>query len=261
MTSRIAVLLFLVSFGFASCAHHGVRVIPIYTADEEFQQAKDLLGRKKYSDAALAFEQFTYNHGGSSLVPDAIYYQGESRFLEKKYSEANAPFERVVTEYSSSSYADRAQYRLGLCYFKESPSWELDQEMTDKAIEAFRVFLIKYPQSQLVSEVNRMIAVCQDKLAHKACDAGRIYLSLRLYESARLYFKDTIRDYPESFWARRAHLGLAECDFKEKKYAEARTGFEALRKDPDAGIRKKVEFRLKDIAKRQGNAAAQSGGN
>ncbi len=242
-----------------SCAHRGVRVIPIYTADEEYERARDLLSRKKYEDAAQAFEQFTYNHGGSSLVPDAIFYQGEARFLEKNYPEAIPSFERVVMEYPSSAYADRAQYRLGLCYFKESPSWELDQEMTDKAIEAFRVFLIRYPQSPLIPEVNKMISAGQDKLAHKAYDAGRIYLAMRLYESARLYFRSTIQDYPESVWSRWAALGLAECDFQQKKYPEARAGFEALLRDPDSGIRRRAESRLKDIAKHSEGETNPSG--
>jgi len=246
---RVALLLLLF---LSSCAHHGVRVISIYSADEEYGRARDLLARKKYDDAALAFEQFTYNHGGSSLLPDAIFYQGESRFLQRNYTEAIPSFERVVTEYAASAYADRAQYRLGLCFFKESPSWELDQEMTDKAIEAFRVFLIKYPQSSLVPEVNRMIAACEDKLARKAYDAGRIYITIRLYESARLYFRGTIQDFPGSPWSRKASLGLAECDFREKKYHEAQGGFEALLKDPDESIRRRAESRLKDIVKALG---------
>lgn len=243
----------------ASCAHRGaIKVIPIYSAGDEFERAKNLLDRKKYGDAATAFEQFTYNHQGSSLLPDAIYYQGESHFLDKNYSEAIAPFERVVTEYPGSSYADRAQYRLGLCYFKESPSWELDQDMTDKAIEAFKVFLIKYPQSPLVTEVNRMIAACQDKLAHKEYDAGRIYLTLKLQESARIYFKSTIQNYPASFWARKAALGLAECDFMGKNYTAAKAGYEPLLKDPDQGIRKQAESRLHDIVRRQEKEPSQS---
>jgi outer membrane protein assembly factor BamD len=257
MRVRLAALFLILLL--ASCAHRvAVKVIPIYTAEDEFERAKNLLDRKKYDNAATAFEQFTYNHQGSTLLPDAIYYQGESRFLDRNYSEAIAPFERVVTEYPNSSYADRAQYRLGLCYFKESPSWELDQEMTDKAIEAFRIFLIKYPQSTLVPEVNRMIAACQDKLAHKAWDAGRVYLTLKLQESARIYFTSTIQDYPASFWARKAALGLAECDFMDKKYTEAKAGYESLVKDPDARIRKQAEIRLKDIAKRQVKEPSQS---
>lgn len=243
----------LASFGFlflvTSCAHRGIKVIPIYSAEEEFDRAKRLLDRKKYDEAATAFEQFVYNHGGSARVPDAVYFQGESRFLSRAYTDAIAPFEQVVTEYPVSAFADRAQYRLGLCYLRESPSWELDQEMTEKAIETFQVFLIKYPQSTLVPEVNKMIAACLDKLSHKRYDAGRIYLKLRLYNSARLYFISTIHDYPDFLWARRAALGLAECDFLEKKYTEARKGFEALLKDPDEGIRKKAEARLKEIAK------------
>lgn len=233
----------------ASCAHRGVKIIPIYSAEEEFGRAKRLLEHKKYDEAATAFEQFVYNHGGSARVPDAVYLQGESRFLSRAYSDAIAPFEKVVTEYPASAFADRAQYRLGLCYLRESPSWELDQEMTEKAIETFQVFLIKYPQSNLVPEVNKMIAACLDKLSHKRYDAGRIYLKLRLYNSARLYFNSTIHDYPNFPWARRAALGLAECDFLEKKYIEAQIGFEALLKDPDEGIRKKAEARLKDITK------------
>jgi outer membrane protein assembly factor BamD len=236
---------------FNSCANQGgVKISSFYTAEEEFERAHRLLDHKKYADAALAFEQFMYNHGGSALVPDATYYQGESRFLGKEYTDAITAFERVVTEYPSSAYADRAQYRLGLCYYKESPSWELDQEMTEKAIETFQVFLVKYPQSQLVLEVKKMIAACQDKLAHKLYDSGRIYLKLRLYESARLYFRAAQQDTPISRWSRMSTLGLAESDFQEKKYGNARKGFEALTKDPDMVIRKKAQSRLADIVKR-----------
>jgi outer membrane protein assembly factor BamD len=176
-----------------------------------------------------------------------MYYQGESHFLSRNYTEAIPAFEKVITEYPASAFGDRSQYRLGLCYYKESPSWELDQVMTEKAIEVFRVFLVKYPQSPLLPEVNRIIMACQDKLAHKRWDSGRIYLSMKFYNSARIYFKNTRDEYPESIWSRKAALGLAECDYQEKYYDKARIGFEALLGDSSKVIREKAGSRLKDI--------------
>jgi outer membrane protein assembly factor BamD len=243
----------------SACAHHGgVKVIPIYSAEEEYGHAKRLFERKKYGDAFTVFQQFVYNHEGSSLMPDAVFYEGESKFLDRDYSGAVEFFEEVVSKYPTAAYADRAQYRLGLCYYKESPSWELDQEMTEKAIEAFQIFLVKYPQSPLVPDVNRMIYACQGKLANKRYDSGRIYLTLRLYDSARVYFKSTQEDFPNSFWSREAAFGLAECDFLQKNYREAQKGYEALLKGPDDKLSKRAKVRLRDIARRLEKEASQT---
>lgn len=244
---KILFLVFAI-FSISCSSKKGQIVINILNAEDEFEEAKLLFDRKKYEMAAGAFERFTYNHAGSALVPDAIFFQGECQFLLQNYVEAISSFERVVVEYPSSSYADRAQYHLALSYFRQSPSWELEQELTEKAIEAFDVFLLKFPESSLVSEVKKKRNECEDKLARKEYESGRVYLALKFYDSAKFYFNSTIQKYPTSKWARFALFDIAECYFFQKDYRKANEYYQKiLRITSDTEIIKKATKRLKKI--------------
>jgi tetratricopeptide (TPR) repeat protein len=66
-----------------------------------------------------------------------------------------------------------------------------------------------------------------DRLAKKDFSIGRLYLKMGDYEAARIYLQGVIDDYAESNYGAEALYLFARSLEKEKKFAEAKSKYEA----------------------------------
>lgn len=204
------------------------RTIPaVSTAEDEYERAQEALARKKYDRAIEGFRKTLFDHAGSDLSDDAQYGLARSYFLSRDYVSAATEYTILVRDYPDSPHSEEAQYELGMCYLRQSPGIELDQDMTNKALEVFQVFLLKYPESKMRGEVEQAISECTEKLAHKEYENGRLYWKLKEMAPARSCFQSVIEDYPQTRWAGKAQYAIGECYELEGKKKEA---VEAYRK-------------------------------
>jgi outer membrane assembly lipoprotein YfiO len=117
---------------------------------------------------------------------------------------------------------------VGLCYYKLSPKYGLDQEYTLKSIEDFQEFTEDFPSSELVPEVMDKIQQARDKLAQKAYKAGELYYKMHDYDSAIIYLNSVLDNYYDTHWAAEALLKKGESYLKMKKNEEARNVLQKL---------------------------------
>ena len=92
----------------------------------------------------------------------------------------------------------------------KSPRYRLDQTPTRRAIQLFRLFNNKYPDSELVVESAQKIDELRNKLARKSFEAGEFYLRTSRYVAASIYFDQVVDQYPESKWAEQSLLKQIE---------------------------------------------------
>lgn len=174
------------------------------TLDVAFEKAKNMYEDEKYSDAASAFETVVSIGRGTDIGQEAQYLLAESYFKDRRYLLAAAEYERYALFYPNSPRREEVDLKAGKSYYHLSPRYKLDQTNTRKAIEHFRLFNSRYPDSEFVSEAGELINEMRTKLARKKFEAANFYMRTDRYRSAVLYYDLVIDEFPETEWAEKS---------------------------------------------------------
>lgn len=89
----------------------------------DYDAAFKMLREGRYEQAIDGFQAFLNNHGNSSLAPDALYWLGETYYVNREFDQAKEAFINLGTHFPSSSRLPDALLKLGYTY----------QEINDKA--------------------------------------------------------------------------------------------------------------------------------
>ncbi|HYF55231.1 MAG TPA: tol-pal system protein YbgF [Salinarimonas sp.] len=83
-------------------------------ARADYDAAYAWLLQKQYEQAEMAFRQFLQSHPRNALVPDALYWLGESYFQRTRHREAAEQFLKVSTDHAKAAKAPDAMLKLGM---------------------------------------------------------------------------------------------------------------------------------------------------
>jgi tol-pal system protein YbgF len=90
---------------------------PAMTAEEQYQQALDLIRNKnRFADGRKMLETFTGSYPQHDLYVNALYWIGESLYGEKKYELAILQFQEVISEYPKHPKAPAAMLKQALAF-------------------------------------------------------------------------------------------------------------------------------------------------
>jgi outer membrane protein assembly factor BamD len=175
-----------------------------------YDKSLALFEEEKYDDAAYGFDLVTRMGRGTNFSKDAQFFLAESYFFDRQYILAASEYERFISYYPQDGKREQVEYKLALCFYEQSPRYRLDQTPTRRAIQLFRLFNNKYPDSELVVESAQKIDELRNKLARKSFEAGEFYLRTSRYVAASIYFDQVVDQYPESKWAEQSLLKQIE---------------------------------------------------
>jgi outer membrane protein assembly factor BamD len=183
-----------------------------YYEDEEFVRASQLLN------------ELVNIYRGTSRADEVYYYYAKSHFGMRDYLMAGHWFRTLVKDFPKSKYAEEAQYMIGYCFYMDSPKPRLDQQVSQKAIDALQLYVNLYPNSDRIEEANRLIIELRDKLVYKSFLSGKLYYDLENYKAAVVALTNSLKDFPDTkyreelmFMLLRAKYLLAVNSIEEKK--------------------------------------------
>jgi len=151
-----------------------------------------------------AIEIFTKVVANSTYGPLAAKAQYKLGLVLKsllRYYDAEEAFNKVVTNYPESEWAEPAKFQLAATRASVSKSAAYDQGATREAKEKFEEFVVEHPDAVLTQEAEKHIQLLNEKEAESNYNAGRFYEKQKAWDSAKLYYKDVIDNYPNSPWA------------------------------------------------------------
>jgi outer membrane protein assembly factor BamD len=126
------------------------------------------------------------------------YYQAMSHFKQKDYLNASMYFSRHYSGNRNSPFAEECEYLTGYCYYMQSPRPSLDQTSTFAAIEAFQMFLMRYPGSKFKDDTEKYLAEMKDKLVDKSYLTAKLYYNVGQYKASITALNNSLEDYPET---------------------------------------------------------------
>ena len=191
---------------------------------EAFEKGKALYDDGKYDRAAEYF-QGAFDYGRAhEWADDAQLYLARSYRENKEYLLAANEYTRFIEIYRNDPRVEDAEYERAMTYYARSPRPELDQTPTQQAVDYFRLFINRYPQSARVPEAEARVEELRTKLARKQYETAGLYERRELYEAAAFYYERTFDLYPDTpladdalVGAMRAHVGFALQSVRERQ--------------------------------------------
>ncbi|MDA1081093.1 MAG: outer membrane protein assembly factor BamD [Gemmatimonadetes bacterium] len=194
----------------AACSR-GFNVARFPTPVELYAASMAEFEKGKWDRAITGFERLTLDLAArDTLLPRAHWYLAEAHTRRKEFLIAATGFSRVSESFPDDTLADDALFQSGESYLKLWRSPELDPQYGTLAQLQFRQLLGIYPDSPLAVEADQRMVTIDDLFASKDYRNGQFYVRRRAFDSAIIYFKDVVKDYPNTNHARMALLRMVE---------------------------------------------------
>jgi len=140
----------------------------------------------------------------------AVYLMADNYRRMRKYKESVDAYEKLITDYPKSDLVEKAKYELADTMYEASLNPDYDQETTDEALVKFEKIMKTTPVPEIVQEADRVIAVLKNKKAASILKVAAFYEKQKKYDSAKVYYKDVMNNYPGTLSAQTAELKLIE---------------------------------------------------
>jgi outer membrane protein assembly factor BamD len=194
---------------------------------KKYAEAIKLYNKKEYSKALGLFDDLATRYRGRAEAEDLFYYYSYTNYKLKDYTSARYHFKTFADTYPSSSRAEECSFMYAYCYYLDSPIFSLDQENTNKAIDALQLFINLYPKSDRVAEASKLITNLRSKLEEKSYANSKLYLTISDYQAAVISFNNTLRDYPDTKYAEDINYYIVKAQYE---YADhSREDFQEVR--------------------------------
>ena len=190
------------------------------TNEELYQRSLKAFTKHNWDDAVAGFEKLTLElPAHDTLLSRSHYYLGQAHEHRAEYLLAAQSYSRLAESFPDDSLADRALYNAGRSYQKMWHRPDLDASNGESALTAYQQLLSLYPGSALAADANRQINHLDEWFAMKDYANGVHYYRRGAYDSAIIYLKDVVKNYPTTATARRAQLKLVDA-YRAIKYRD-----------------------------------------
>ena len=244
------VLLLLAVLAAAACTSKAWSPKTYSSNEALYTASKQRLDRGKVDDAIAGFEKLTLDlPARDTLLSRSHYWLGLAHEKKGEHILAAQSYSRLMESFPDDSLADDALLLAGKSYRKLWRKSSLDATYGESALSTFNTLLALYPNSDKRAEAEKNVADLESAFAQKDYDTGVHYFRRKAYDSAILYFKDLVKKYPATDYARKAQLRLVQ--------SYSAIAYRADRDDTCAALRERYP-RDAEVRERCGNAPVAS---
>jgi outer membrane protein assembly factor BamD len=181
------------------------------TNDALYAAATREYKKKHWDNAIQAYERLTLDlPARDTLLPLSYWYLAMAHAQKGEHLLAAQGYSRLNQTFPDDSLADDAMLAEATEYAKMWRKPALDSQHGQTALATYRSMLELYPDSPLAPKAEQGIKQMLEWLATKDYTTGLHYVRRKAPDSAIIYFKDVIRNYPETARARDAYLRLVD---------------------------------------------------
>jgi outer membrane protein assembly factor BamD len=161
--------------------------------------------------AQTSLQRLTFEFGpGQPQLAQIRYYLAECSFQLGEFVQAAADFRRVADDFSTTEYAPLALLRAGDSNLRLWRRPELDPSYGETALAIYQELAGRYPESDAAARARPHVRRLENEFAEKSYKTGLFYLRRKAFDSAIIYFKDVIANYPGAGRAPDALLRLVD---------------------------------------------------
>ncbi len=200
-----------------SCDFHTAK--KIRNPKERYIKAVEYYNAGKYLRTQVLLENTVLSLRMTKEGEDALFKYADSYYHTKDYILAGYYFKKYTEDFPQGIHAEEAAFMTALCYYLESPRYKLDQTSTLKALDAFELFITKYPQSEKIADCNKYTDLLRHRLELKAYKNAKLYYDMEYYNAATVAFANTLKDYPDSKYREETFYYILLSNYKYAKHS------------------------------------------
>ena len=195
---KLVVLLMMPLLILAACNTQFSKVLKSKDYEYKLRKADEYFAKKKYKNAEELYIELFSVFKGTEKFEELYYKYAYCSFYQKNYADAENLFKGFLEVFPNSTKAEELFYMHAYTFYLQSPTVELEQINTSKAIGMMQSFITTYPNSPRVKDANEIIAKSRHKLELKEYKTAQLYYNLQQYHAAGISFVNLMNSYPES---------------------------------------------------------------
>lgn len=164
----------------------------------KYEVAMEYFEEGDYVRSATLIEQILPVFRGTQRAADLSFTLAKCYYHRGDYILATHHFDNFVRDFPTHQHAKEATYMRAYCNYLLSPRPSLDQTTTKRAIDQFRMFITRYPDSEKVKEAEKLINEMRDKLLEKSFQSAKLYFDMDDFKAAIIAFRNSLVDFPET---------------------------------------------------------------
>jgi len=133
-----------------------------------------------------------------------------------------AAFQKYIDNYPNTELASEAYFQLAEIAYKRSMRRNNDRRLFKEATQHLQDFLHRYPDTADTERISEMLANLADRDAESIYNIAMYYEDASYLDSAIMYYKQVVKEYPGSEWAENATERLKTFEDPEKFLLEGK---------------------------------------
>ncbi|MCF3936452.1 outer membrane protein assembly factor BamD [Acuticoccus sp. M5D2P5] len=197
-------------------------------ADQLYNEGLVLMNAGDYRTAMVKFEEVDRLHPHTDFGRKSQVMLAFASYSRGNYQDAINAGQRFLSLYPNHPDAAYAQYIIANSYYKQVPDVTRDQDQTERALNAYKTLIEKYPDSEYAEDARNKIQATTDQLAGKEMEVGRYYLERNDNLAAINRFRVVVEKYQTTRHVEEALFRLTESYYAMGLTQEAQTAAAVL---------------------------------
>lgn len=225
LRSALGLLVPFLILAVEACSGH--KALEDMTAEEKMQTGDAYYAEEDWTNAIEYYQEVVFERN-AAFTAEAQMKLGNCYFFDGQYADAIIEYEELIRLFPDYRDIEPAYFNIAVSWWEESLPAQYDQEETNRAIDAFQIFLEKFPNSERKSEARDYLDKCARKLREKAFHSGYIYYMTWDYPAALMYFDEIISYGAGDEFERKSLFYSAKIHLERDEIEKARFFIELL---------------------------------
>jgi len=208
-----SILKFIVLIFVLSCStNEETQTINNFSSDIElFKNAMNHLKKKEFDKAVETFTELEIQHPYSKWATKGQLMAGFAHYKANEYEEAILTLSKFIELNPTHKSIPYAMYLKAYSYFERMPHVNLDQKLSNRAVEEFSELINKYPDSKYAKKSISHLKSLKNHLASREVKIAKFYQSQGYFLASIKRYKSVLREYKKSTHIPESIFRLIEC--------------------------------------------------
>ena len=178
---------------------------------ELYKSAMNHLKKKEFNEAVETFTELEVQHPYSKWATKGQLMAGFAHYKANEYEEAILTLSKFIELNPTHKSIPYAMYLKAYSYFERMPHVNLDQKLSNRAVEEFSELINKYPDSKYAKKSISHLKSLKNHLASREVKIAKFYQSQGYFLASIKRYKSVLREYKKSTHIPESIFRLIEC--------------------------------------------------
>ncbi len=178
---------------------------------ELYKSAMNHLKKKEFDEAVETFTELEIQHPYSKWATKGQLMAGFAHYKANEYEEAILTLSKFIELNPTHKSIPYAMYLKAYSYYERMPDVNLDQKLSDRAVEEFSELINKYPNSKYAKKSMSHLRSLKNHLASREVKIAKFYQSQGYFLASIKRYKSVLREYKKSTHIPESIFRLIEC--------------------------------------------------